>query len=425
MKASARLTVTQPRPIRSPHLALLLLLCPLSVPAEAEVAVRGFVAARASGTNAPVSWIDAAFGRLLGGDGDGASAALGGETRVEISYTASSSWSARVHLGARADQHSKGRNLGVVEAFIDRRWAFDESRVQLRLGQFFLPTSLENIDPLWVSPYTLTHSALNSWMGEEFRPLGADLRLRRNLTSGNQIDLGITAFQNNDASGALLAWRGFALHDRVSYFGETLPLPPLASLSDPTIFGEQNAAGSKPFGSDLDGRTGFAARSRFSSDRSLWQLSAVSTRGDRNLYRGEYSWQTRFLTAGWEYNALGEGWGHAAELMHGNTRMGPTGRPNANIDMTTGYWLASFGADPWRYSVRVEAFAIDDIDKSIAEINDERGRALTLAALRQFEQWRVGIEYLCLDSERPAAAAEGEPPQAGGHQLKLEARYVF
>ncbi len=404
--------------------AAALFLLPTS-PAVAQITMQGFVAARAAATDAPLSWIDGGYGRLLGGDGDGAAAALGAEARLEVTYTASSAWSARAHLGARAEQHAEGRNFGVIEAFIDRRWALNSSSVQLRIGQFFLPTSLENIDSLWVSPYTLTHSALNSWIGEEFRPLGADLRLGHALDSGNRLDLAITAFQNNDASGSLLAWRGFSLHDRVSSFGETLPLPALSSLADPSIFGDQNDAGTKPFGSDLDGRIGFAARARFSTDRSVWQLSAVNTRGDRELYRGEYSWQTRFLIAGWEFKALGAGWGYAAELLHGNTRMGLNGGPHANIDMTTAYALASCGAGLWRYSLRAETFQVDDIDRSIAEINDEDGRAFTLAALRQIDQWRVGLEYLYIDGERPAAAVEGQPLQAGGHQLKLEARYVF
>jgi hypothetical protein len=293
------------------------------------------------------------------------------------------------------------------------------------LGQFFLPTSLENVEPLWVSPYTLSHSALNSWIGEEFRPVGADLRWRRLFESGSLLELGLTPFIGNDASGALLAWRGFAWHDRVSYFGETLPLPPLASLADPARFGDQNDSGSKPFGPDLDGRPGFAARARFGDLLNSWQLTAVDTQGDTRLYRGEYAWRTRFLIAGWEHNPLGEGWGLATEVLGGTSRMGRRDGPNANIRMLTGYLLASYGRDPWRYSLRLEAFDIEDLDRSSAEINDESGHALTLAAMRQLGDWRLGLELLHVDGERPAALIEGLPLQAGGRQLRFEARYLF
>jgi hypothetical protein len=347
------------------------------------------------------------------------------EARLQVTYEVDERWSGRLHLGARAERDAGGRRLGVIEAFVDRRWAGAEQHLQLRVGQFFLPTSLENVEALWVSPYSLTHSALNSWIGEEFRPLGADLRWRRALDSGQQIELGLTAFGGNDSSGALLAWRGFAWHDRLSLYGETLPLPALFSLADPTLFGPQNDSGTKPFGPDLDGRPGYAGRLRVGTALSGWQLAGVDSRGDTELHRGEYAWRSRFLLAGWEYNPGGEGWGLAAELLSGSSRMGPAGAPQASIRMHTAYLLASHGADPWRYTLRVEGFDIDDVDRSLAENNDESGYALTLAALRRFGNWRVGAELLHVDGPRPAAAFEGEALQTGGRQLRLEVRYLF
>jgi hypothetical protein len=393
--------------------------------AQSGIHASGFVATRLDAADAQSSWIDGGFGRLLGGDGSGYDPGVGIEARLQLDYDAGQNWAARVHLGTRLDHDAQGRRLGLVEVFVDRRWSAENQHFQVRLGQFFLPTSLENIEPLWVSPYTLSHSALNSWIGEEFRPVGADLRWRRQFDSGSLLELGLTPFFGNDASGAQLAWRGFAWHDRVSFFGETLPLPPLASLADPARFGDQNDAGSKPFGPDLDGRLGFAARARFGDLLNTWQLTAVDTQGDTRLYRGEYAWRTRFLIAGWEHNPLGEGWGLATELLAGTSRMGRPDVPNANIRMRTGYLLSSYGRDPWRYSLRLEAFDIEDLDRSSAEINDESGHALTLAAMRQIGDWRLGLEFLHVDGERPAALLEGLPLQAGGRQLRFEARYLF
>ncbi len=404
-------------------LACLLIVC--AAPAYAQSSAQGFVAARLSTVDAPTGWLQGGHGRLLGGDGNGPWLGGGTEARAQFAYEEDERWAARLHLGARADREAGGRKLGLVEAFIDRRWAGETQHVQLRFGQFFLPTSLENIEALWVSPYTLTHSALNSWIGEEFRPIGADLRWRRALASGSQVELGLTAFGGNDSSGALLAWRGFAWHDRLSLYGETVPLPELFSLSDPTIFGEQNPAGSKPFGPDLDDRPGVAARLRVGTALNGWQLTAVDSRGDTDLHRGEYAWRTRLLLAGWEYNPAGEGWGYATELLSGSTRMGRAGAPQASIRMHTGYLLASYGADPWRYSARLEGFDIDDVDLSRAENNEESGFALTLAVMRQWGDWRLGLELLHVDGSRPAAAFEGEPRQTGGQQLRLEARYHF
>jgi len=395
------------------------------VASAGQLDVQGFVAVRSSATDAPHSWIDGGHGRLLGGGDSGFNVTNGGEARVQLDYQANERWAVRLHLGGRLDERALDGRFGVVEAFIDRQWLGSEQALQLRLGQFFLPTSLENVEPLWVSPYTLTHSALNSWIGEELRPLGVDLRWRRQLLSGNQLELGVTALRNNDASGALLAWRGFAWHDRVGLVGETLPLPELFSLSDPAIFGEQNTAGTQPFGSDLDGRMGYAARLRHGNALSGWQVSALDTQGDGRLYEGEYAWRTRTLQAGWEYNPIGDGWGYAAEWLNGTTRMGPSNGPHANIRMQTGYVLATYGTDPWRYTLRLEAFDIEDLDRSVAEQNDESGTAITLAALRSVGAWRLGIEYLWVDGERPAAAFENLPAETGGHQLKVEALFTF
>jgi len=52
---------------------------------------------------------------------------------------------------------------GLLEAYVE--WRLETGfghRWTLRAGQFFLPTSRENIGILWTSPYTLTLSALNS-----------------------------------------------------------------------------------------------------------------------------------------------------------------------------------------------------------------------------------------------------------------------
>ena len=38
------------------------------------------------------------------------------------------------------------------------------------------------------------------------------------------------AFRNNDSMGALLAWRGWSVGNRLSVYDEVLPLPPLTTL---------------------------------------------------------------------------------------------------------------------------------------------------------------------------------------------------
>ena len=48
----------------------------------------------------------------------------------------------------------------------------------VKAGAFFPAISLENDDLGWTSPYTLTPSAINSWIGEELRTIGSEGILR-------------------------------------------------------------------------------------------------------------------------------------------------------------------------------------------------------------------------------------------------------
>ena len=167
-------------------------------------------------------------------------------------------------------------------------------------GLLFPPTSRENVDALWQSPYTLTLSAVNSWIGEEVRLAGLDVAAQLGAPGGGHLELGAMVFGGCDTAGALLAWRGWALGTRLSVAGETLPLPPLPSLARGGAFAEQRDDGTRPL-EELDGRVGWHARARWSgAGVGLVQGAWTDTRGDRGLHRGQYAWATRFASAGAE-----------------------------------------------------------------------------------------------------------------------------
>ncbi len=48
----------------------------------------------------------------------------------------------------------------------------------MKSGAFFPTISLENDDLGWASPYTLTPSAINSWIGDELRSIGSEATMR-------------------------------------------------------------------------------------------------------------------------------------------------------------------------------------------------------------------------------------------------------
>src|SRR5688572_28247184 len=117
------------------------------------------------------------------------------QLQVGVDWRPVPQFGAHMHLLARNESdHSIRGRVGVVQAYLDQNFARGEHRLRLTEGAFFLPTSRENIDALWETPYTITSSALNSWIGEEFRPIGVDAAytFRRQWTGA------ITLFTGND-----------------------------------------------------------------------------------------------------------------------------------------------------------------------------------------------------------------------------------
>lgn len=334
-----------------------------------------------------------------------------------------------VHIGGRVDPvttvDSTGRELGdpvgLLEAFVEYRRALsDHSELQTRGGFFFLNTSFENIDPLWTSPYTLSLSALNSWIGEEVRPVGLDIAWLRRDDSGGHVRFAVTAFGANDTMGTLIAWRGFAFHDRLTPWGGEVPL----HRSVFPAFPKQERS-TEPFRADLDGEPGFSARGEFQGGNFAARGSYLDTRGDRDLHPsnfGQYSWRTRFGWLGGEAHVglltlVGE-WGQ------GSTTMGFPGRGVTwvDADFEVGYLLASIAPGPFRFSARYDTFEVVERDGNLLDRNDEDGIATTLAAFWKFGgRFRLGLEAIQVDAQRPRLAV----PAIEGDQLKAELRVRF
>jgi len=405
---------------RSPRPLLMALaaLCCTDAGAEGEFSVFGHLAASTTTGSHVRSWRDGGAGRLLDNGARGTG-------HLGLQWQPTLEWDVRMHLRADTENGHDAALLGLVEASVSRRF-FRESGafVQVKAGQFFLPTSREAVDPLWQSPYHQQLSALNSWIAEEFRPIGLDVSWRNAPDSAFDGEVGATLFGGNDSAGALLAWRGFASHDRLSVLGEVLALPALPTLV--TDFSGQRDDGTKPFGPDLDDRLGYAVRSRFGV-RDRWRLLAaiVDTRGDRALHRGEYAWDTRFAQFGAEWWPA-EGWTIAAEHLVGDTGMGLPTTARVDADFEASYVLLGWQWHPaWRTAVRAERFRIDDRD-GVSENNDDRGDGFTLSVFWQpSDDWRFGVEWQDIDSDHAASDLLGIAGDTGGHVLRSEVRWYF
>lgn len=389
----------------------------------------GVVSARGFAVESQESWLDGGFGRLAEGAESPSDVRPGirGRIQLGLDWRPSPVWLLHAHGTVQGDgAESLGQRGGLVEAFVQfRPEVSPQTTLRFRAGLFFPPTSLENVDPLWQSPYTVTLSAWNTWIGEEVRLTGFETLLVRKA-GAHRWELAAAAFAVSEPSGALLAWRGFALGDRLTTVGEFLPLPPLRSLAPGGGFADQTDRGTRPT-DDLSGRIGWHARARWSNaDTALLQAAYTQNGGHRRFYDGQYSWDTRYGQAGFQAR-LG---GHVvvvAEAALGTTAMGPqvAGGPRVDLEFKTGYALVSWSAGRWRLTARADGFENRDRDGT-AEPDQDSGWALTTAGFWRPSSWlRLGLEYVLVRADRPAAAYSGADPNTDARRLFVEARLAF
>ena len=403
-------------------LAVLLLL-PLVGDLRGEtLSLRGFLTGRGATVSGRESWMEGAWGRFDATDG----ATVKGE--VGLDWNPSRYFGAHLHGLARVEPPDfKGDRFGVVAGYVEGRFERKRNRFQARAGQFFLPTSRENRGDLWSSPYTVTFSSLNTWMGQEVRPIGLDLEWRHTTAAFNALTIGATAFEGNDTMGTLLAWRGWSLGNRLPVFDELVPLPPLWSL--PVFIPEQNREGTTPFRSDMDGRTGWSARARFAfTDRAMVQVTHLDNRGDYELYGDEYSWKTKFTMIGAEIGHP-DGTVLAAEWLRGFSGMGPFlerfGTRVVLVGFESAYLLLSHKRGQNRFSARLDAFSTDDRD-GLGSNSTEDGMAWTLAWLRDLTPHiRTALELTQVSGDNTLAAESGFDEKTDARSVILEIRYSF
>jgi hypothetical protein len=303
--------------------------------------------------------------------------ALSAQIQVGLDWRPSPWFGGHVHLLARneSDDSKRGR-VGVVQAYLDQNFQRGEHRVRLMEGAFFLPTSRENIDALWETPYTITSSALNSWMGEELRPVGVDAAytFRRSWTGA------VTLFTGNDTFGSFPAERGWALRDHWALLGEHLPV-------DEEYFTSVSA--------ENDDRLGWSARGRWNNDHASVQLTHLDNRSDALEHHHElFDWYTRFDILGADYT-IGD-WNIAAEYGWGVTDIIIEGEGRFRTDLSASYLLVSRRLANGRVSLRGDVFTRDDATDhalTAAYFWSPRGKLRTgIEAIVASEEKRVALE---------------------------------
>ncbi|HET6907428.1 MAG TPA: hypothetical protein VFH52_10810, partial [Rhodanobacteraceae bacterium] len=186
-------------------LALAILLASNGATRAQDFQLHGFFDVRAVSPAGETSWDDGGLGKSRYGSGDGGMR-LGGAV-LDASWQATPALSAVADLQYQPDAH---RHFDVLDAYLRYRPAsITPWRWSVKAGAFFAPISLENEGVGWTSLWTLTPSAINSWVGEELRTVGGEFSIEHRGSSTFQA--GFAIFGRNDPAGELLATRGWSL----------------------------------------------------------------------------------------------------------------------------------------------------------------------------------------------------------------------
>jgi hypothetical protein len=143
----------------------------------------------------------------------------------------------------------------------------------------------------------MNYSAINTWVAEELRTVGAELSVSRRpeMFGGTQtFSLQGAVFVGNDPAGSLLAWKGWSAHNRQTRFGDKLPLPPLPVLEPGELLAEQNPY-VQPF-REIDGRAGYYVGGEWQFNQQLLiRAMHYDNRADPTAFEdGQYAWNTKF-----------------------------------------------------------------------------------------------------------------------------------
>ncbi|MEC4724704.1 hypothetical protein HWQ46_03975 [Shewanella sp. D64] len=396
-----------------------------SITMAVEHKVSGIVDVRASYTDGITSYVDAGLGKFRFNPDGQVSLAQGG-----LSYQIDWENPLSAHVVANAYWDGVRDNIGLTEAYLKYKglpWS-NGLRLSVKLGILYPDISMENIATAWSSPYTLTYSNINSWIGEEVRHIGGQFSLEhlgKFSDSSHDFKLVAELFQNNDTTGAMLSWHGWTNSSRQTLWQEKLPLSALPSLDGGSL--TDQAKESDPF-LELDDHLGYHVKAQWRlQSLGRVELGYYDNDVDTSVVKeGQYTWLTQFGHIGTKWR-LPYHIELIAQYIKGDTSMhSPSGSKVVDNGYESGFILLSHRWQRHRVSFRFEHFNVTDNDLTLDDDNREQGKAVTLSYGYQLRKgWFLQAEYNRIDSTRPARQAQGYDKDLIEEQWQLASRYYF
>jgi hypothetical protein len=342
-----------------------------------------------------------------------------GRARLSVSQPLGEVFSA--HAEASVWDRDDKNPIDLGEAYLEYRpYPRAGFKARVRLGAFYPPLSLESRAVGWETPYTITPSAISTWIGEEVRTIGLEGQVDWLGTRlGHAFDVQLTGalFGWNDPAGTMLAAHGWTLHDRqTTLFGRVGAVQPDPLFAKKELFAE------------IDDRPGYyvGAQARY-LDRAILNILHYDNRADPAAFAPglrDFAWLTRFDAAGLRYESNG-GWTLLVQALAGDTYIAPGG-PWLEWEYDSQSALAARRHGPHMLALRYDQFSVTfHGDASLP--GSEDGDAWTLAySWDRGGPWRFALEWLRVKSDVPARAALlAENPLATETKLELSARYLL
>jgi hypothetical protein len=402
------------RPPATRLIASILFLALPGVARAQDLSVNGLVDLGLSIPSQTTSWLKGGFGKLDNGGGGGKSIAPVGQALADLRLDLDPSLGVFATARFAPDQHAP---LDILEAYARYQPVSTASWLwSVKLGAFLPPISLENESVGWTSPWTLTPSAINSWVGDELRTIGGETKVEWRYGTGA---LGLTGavFGWNDPAGALLADRGWVFDSRpIGLFGEPRV---------PDVLASQTPLREEPF-KEIGGQPGWYAGASLRQD-DLGRLTALyyDNRANPTLFNGsDFGWRTKFTSIGLE-----TGIGDVvllAQGMAGSTEIDPVPNFRSVTDFQSAYLLAGYYFGDFRIAGRVDVFATQVHTRPGGSGPGEHGGALALSGSWNPVRWlRLSTELMHVESSSGQRIAAGLSPRASETQVQFVTRISF
>ena len=347
---------------------------------------------------------------------------------VEGKWQVDSDLLAVVSLRYEEDQRTP---IDALEAYVRYRPVSTSPwRWSVKAGAFFPPISLENDEIGWTSYWTLTPSAINTWVGEELRTIGAEAKVELRGTT-DTFEASAAVFAWNDPAGVLIADRGWAMGDLPTGLFDHVRLPDAFSAQ---IGGPAQL--DSPMFKELDDRAGWYAGAKWTNaDLGSVQALYYDNEADASRVRDNViAWRTEFFSLGAQTKISNVV--VLAQALAGETEVKPFWGYDAVTRFWSAYVLAGWECDVWRFAARAEMFGSDqrehyfDFGGSDWENEDgdngEHGHAFTFAATWAGEEWmRLTTELIFLHSFRRQRDVLGDLASSDQLQIQQSLRLYF